>query len=513
MDMHTDMDMDDGDLDEAFQRSHQAPWRATRSENEGERQPIQTGLKPNTFYSHHHEAAGRDERLHYGIVKKDNENAQNAALTGVGSRRVVHYSSKVKRRNQLENHQGMPVAVHQVIAGATERLVQQKRQDFLTDLKLQRSAYRDALVPVNRPIQLYALQQPALENWTQRMQAHLHLSDSEENSDLLQDSENPATSMLLAMNLLHASLKEYSSQQHTQDVSDLSSPRNCDASSVSSVDEPKRVKRDRDIGVVKEVAKRASRQSTVPEKDISPTKSSKRSEHKHTFQREAQSLSTPPECLPPLWCMEPRLFSKELSSTGKRAYVASSYGRFVDYYWRKCLPANRHYYELIRDETPCRLYFDLEFHKGANREIADNISLTEDLMTEFISELSDEIQSKFGSFLWNLQQQDKTGGIVNPYLKKKIYFSRKNIVDLDSSTPKKFSRHLIVHLPCQALSANTFETGFFVKNFVGRLAEEQANGLLLKRGQHVLAKYLMVNPAPPKKEGELVLLVLAYVLP
>lgn len=63
------------------------------------------------------------------------------------------------------------------------------------------------------------------------------------------------------------------------------------------------------------------------------------------------------EFLPPLWSMEPRIFALETSSSGKRKYIVGNLGRFMNHYWRKSDRLNRHYYELIRENTPCRLYF------------------------------------------------------------------------------------------------------------------------------------------------------------
>ena len=57
--------------------------------------------------------------------------------------------------------------------------------------------------------------------------------------------------------------------------------------------------------------------------------------------------------------MEPRMFAVEKSTTGKRRYMVGHLGRFLDYYWRKVDPKHRHYYELIREKTPCRLYFGM----------------------------------------------------------------------------------------------------------------------------------------------------------
>mmetsp|Transcript_3699 Transcript_3699/g.4361 ORF Transcript_3699/g.4361 Transcript_3699/m.4361 type:complete len:635 (-) Transcript_3699:99-2003(-) len=165
--------------------------------------------------------------------------------------------------------------------------------------------------------------------------------------------------------------------------------------------------------------------------------------------------------------LETRLFAFEQSGSGTRKYVVAHLGRFLQKYWMDCEILNRHYYELIREGTPCRLYFDIEFNKVANPNIDDDAN--EMLMNEFISELSTELQSLFN-----------------------ITINRKNIVDLDSSTDKKFSRHLIIHLPKGQLFADAPTCGIFVKNFVGRLAEETATGEM-KEKHPVLSKHLFLN--------------------
>jgi len=170
--------------------------------------------------------------------------------------------------------------------------------------------------------------------------------------------------------------------------------------------------------------------------------------------------------------MEPRIFSVEKSSTGKRKYIVSNLGRFLQYYWRDKDPRSRHYYELIREGTPARLYFDLEFCKKANPHIT--ISQSETLMTEFIQELSTEFHLIFG-----------------------IQIDRSCIVDLDSSTEKKFSRHLIIHLPNGELFADACAAGVFVKRFIGRLAEDLSTGMLVSR-RTTLAQHLFVNSQASK---------------
>jgi hypothetical protein len=58
-----------------------------------------------------------------------------------------------------------------------------------------------------------------------------------------------------------------------------------------------------------------------------------------------------------MWDRTPRIFAIETSKTGKRKYVVCHLGRFMHRYWRDCAPYARHFYELIREDVPCRLYF------------------------------------------------------------------------------------------------------------------------------------------------------------
>jgi hypothetical protein len=191
--------------------------------------------------------------------------------------------------------------------------------------------------------------------------------------------------------------------------------------------------------------------------------------------------------------MEPRIFAVEKSTTGKRYYVVAQLGRFMDHYFRYCDPTSRHYYEVIPENTPCRLYFgeseswihfifytdsdsflsfyfvitlDLEYIKDYNKTLTDEKG--EMLLEEFIAELSVEVQQRLS-----------------------LPITRTNIVDLDSSTDKKFSRHLIVHLPQGKLFKNSVSCGHFVKRFIGRLAEELATGELSCR-YPTLSQYLFV---------------------
>jgi hypothetical protein len=81
--------------------------------------------------------------------------------------------------------------------------------------------------------------------------------------------------------------------------------------------------------------------------------------------------------------------------------------------------SHTHVYEIIRDNVPCRAYFDLEYEKAFNSNVdGDHLtSLWINLVVWKIFELYD------------------------------IVLGKKDIVVLDSSTPKKYSKHVILIIP------------------------------------------------------------------
>lgn len=78
-----------------------------------------------------------------------------------------------------------------------------------------------------------------------------------------------------------------------------------------------------------------------------------------------------------------------------------------------------------------------------------------------------------------------------------------HIIDLDSSTDAKFSRHIIVHMPNGALFRNAMDCGVFVKNFVGRLVEDSVaiNGGDRYKKRSALRENIFVYSKPTKKDN------------
>ena len=78
-------------------------------------------------------------------------------------------------------------------------------------------------------------------------------------------------------------------------------------------------------------------------------------------------VSLPPSLLPlvvtPPCCQAPTVLL--CPCAGGRRFVVASLGEF----WKRLLrlaPRDRHFYEIIRESTPCRLYFDLEYQTALN---------------------------------------------------------------------------------------------------------------------------------------------------
>lgn len=100
-------------------------------------------------------------------------------------------------------------------------------------------------------------------------------------------------------------------------------------------------------------------------------------------------------------------------------------------------PNKRHYYEMIQEGMPCHLYFDIEFEKELNPGVDGN-----NLLEIFKDYVQFRLQNIFC-----------------------VQICRNSIIDLDSSTITKFSRHLIFRIPGK-LFADNLHVGSFVQNMV-----------------------------------------------
>ncbi|XP_053921396.1 DNA-directed primase/polymerase protein isoform X2 [Cuculus canorus] len=122
------------------------------------------------------------------------------------------------------------------------------------------------------------------------------------------------------------------------------------------------------------------------------------------------------------------------TQSGQRFYLVTTYKQLWFYYTKSYKTSLTHCYEVIPEKDACKLYFDLEFYKPANPG-ADGKSMVAKLI-ELVSQKLKELYD--------------------------VNCSSKDVLNLDSSTDEKFSRHLIF-LPQNTVFKDNIHVGNFVR--------------------------------------------------
>ncbi|KAM6136160.1 DNA-directed primase/polymerase protein isoform 2-T3 [Phoenicopterus ruber ruber] len=129
------------------------------------------------------------------------------------------------------------------------------------------------------------------------------------------------------------------------------------------------------------------------------------------FSRQAEAFNYVKTCKEDV-----HIFALERTTqSGKRFYLVTTYKELWFYYTKGYKTSLMHCYELIPEKDACKLYFDLEFYKPANPG-ADGKTMVAKLI-ELVSQKLKELYD--------------------------VNCSVKDVLNLDSSTDEKFSRHLI----------------------------------------------------------------------
>nr|BAB10428.1 unnamed protein product [Arabidopsis thaliana] len=165
-----------------------------------------------------------------------------------------------------------------------------------------------------------------------------------------------------------------------------------------------------------------------------------------------------------------RIFSYQDHFSGQRRFLVSSYEEF----WKRYLsmdPRHRHHYEVIQEGLPCHMYFDLEFNQKENE--GKNVDEMVDILISVILEALREKYAIEGQEDW--------------------------IVELDSSTKDKFSRHVIVIIPKVAFKDNS-HVGAFVGELCSRIVnaketDERLRKLFVHKEANDSASLLFVDTA------------------
>lgn len=168
------------------------------------------------------------------------------------------------------------------------------------------------------------------------------------------------------------------------------------------------------------------------------------------------------------------LFSREFSTTGCRNFLVDTHAGFAltasPQKWHGGAFLGRHLYEVLLENKPCWLYFDLEFSRVENPNHEPHV-----VAEAFVELLNQFCDLRFGQLI-----------------------DRSTFYDLDSTNSEKFSKHIIVKKLISKFASSTnlafhsnAQAGCFVKLFMEFVREQREAGDLL-------AKQLFVNAKPRK---------------
>ncbi|XP_063258201.1 DNA-directed primase/polymerase protein isoform X2 [Prinia subflava] len=147
------------------------------------------------------------------------------------------------------------------------------------------------------------------------------------------------------------------------------------------------------------------------------------------------------------------------TQSGQRFYLVTTYKQLWFYYTKDYKTSLMHCYEVIPEKDACKLYFDLEFYKPVNPD-ADGKNMVMKLI-ELVSQKLKELYD--------------------------VNCSSKDVLNLDSSTDEKFSRHLIF-LPQKTVFKDNTHIGNFVRTILQpaiRLMESRAAVIPAEGAGHV----------------------------
>lgn len=137
-----------------------------------------------------------------------------------------------------------------------------------------------------------------------------------------------------------------------------------------------------------------------------------------------------------------RVWSLDKDDTSRRGFILASIPHF---YQRYSTLTKRHFYEIIRSNHPVRLYFDLEYsmEQGANSTLSP-------------SDIISTLQTIVFHALHNIYSLPLQGP--------------DSVIELDSTTDSKWSKHLIIHLQAdKAAFASSVQAGFFIGNLIDHI--------------------------------------------
>ena len=140
-----------------------------------------------------------------------------------------------------------------------------------------------------------------------------------------------------------------------------------------------------------------------------------------------------------------KVYTFESFTTGKRKFLVAHENAFLHRYIQQGKAKRRHVYEIIREDYPCRLYFDIEFYCEFNPH-----KNTQRLLHSLMSLISWKVYELF-----------------------RIPIDASSFIDLESSTSSKFSRHIsVIIFDEETGNEILFLSNRHVGNFVSRIVDD-----------------------------------------
>lgn len=178
-----------------------------------------------------------------------------------------------------------------------------------------------------------------------------------------------------------------------------------------------------------------------------------------------------------------KVFSEEVGAGGKRKFIVASVAEFVSRWTRNALH-RRHYYEMLREDAPVHLYFDIEYKRGSSggaavqqAPAAASSTAAAPFSSSFSTVAAVEAAATSSGINAGVDGDLLVGVLMHRVAlalnaRYGIDIAWEDVVHLESSTANKFSRHLIVRLPGNAMFRSCAHAGEFVMQMVEDLRAE-----------------------------------------
>ncbi|CEL93293.1 unnamed protein product [Vitrella brassicaformis CCMP3155] len=144
------------------------------------------------------------------------------------------------------------------------------------------------------------------------------------------------------------------------------------------------------------------------------------------------------------------VFSHEIKEDGRREYLVATYRDFCSRYVDPAvMSGERHYYEVIREGHPCWLYFDIDAKWCQLPPDVNRSTYTKGLLDSFYLLLRHFLFSNYG-----------------------VKIEEKDVIDMDSSTTDKLSRHIIIKHQAHSQRRGTTSTAFASNAMAGWVVQQ-----------------------------------------